>query len=116
MVATSSNHAEILALYEASKKYVRLRSLIQHVRSSCQLQYIEGILNIIYKEYEACIKQIREGFIKEDKTKHIAPKFFFTHELQKNNEIEGKQVYSSNNLTYLFTNFFAKINIPEVCI
>lgn len=108
LVATSSNHAEILALYEASRECVWLRSLIQHVRSSCQLSSIAGIPNIIYEDNEACIRQIREGFIKGDKTKHIAPKFFFTHELQKNNEIEVKQVRSSNNLADLFTKSLPK--------
>ncbi|RWR95050.1 putative 39S ribosomal L53, mitochondrial [Cinnamomum micranthum f. kanehirae] len=113
LIATSSNNTEILALYEASKEYVWLKSLIQHVRSSCQLPSIAGIPNIIYEDNEACIRQIREGFIKGDKTKHIAPKFFFTPELQKNNEIEVKQVHSSTNLTDLFTKSLPKISIPE---
>ena len=108
LVATSSNHAEILALYEASRECIWLRSLIQHVHSSCQLSSIVGIPNIIYEDNEACIRHIREGFIKGDKTKHIAPKFFFTHELQKNNEIEVKQVRSSNNLADLFTKSLPK--------
>ena len=81
LVATFSNHTEIFVLYEASRECVWLRSLIQHVRSSCQLPSIAGIPNIIYEDNEACIRHIREGFIKGDKTKHIAPEFFFTHEL-----------------------------------
>ena len=38
-----------------------------------------------------------------DKTKHISPKFFFTHNLQVNREIEVQQMRSSDNLTDLFT-------------
>ncbi|KAL0297639.1 UNVERIFIED_CONTAM: Secreted RxLR effector protein [Sesamum radiatum] len=34
LIATSSNHAELIALYEAGRKYVWLRSLIQYVHES----------------------------------------------------------------------------------
>ena len=37
IIATSSNHAEILALHEASRECVWLRSIIQHVRQTCGL-------------------------------------------------------------------------------
>ena len=56
LVATSSNHAEILAFYEASRECVMLKSLIQYVRSSCQLPSIAGISNIINEDKEAFIK------------------------------------------------------------
>ena len=73
-----------------------------------KLSSIAGVLNIIYEDNKACIKQIRECFIKGDNTKHIAPKFFFTHELKKNNEIEVKQVRSNNNLADLFSKSLPK--------
>ena len=102
-IATSSILAEILALYEASRECIWLKSLIQHVFNSCQLRLTAGIPNIINEDNEECIKQIQEGFIKGDRTKHSALKFFFTHELQKNNEIEVKKICSNNILTDLFT-------------
>ena len=37
ITTTSSNHAEILALHEASRECVWLRSIIQHVRQTCGL-------------------------------------------------------------------------------
>ena len=37
MVATSSNHSKILAMHEASRECVWLRSMIQHIRESCEL-------------------------------------------------------------------------------
>ncbi|KAK9088738.1 hypothetical protein Scep_027820 [Stephania cephalantha] len=40
---------------------------------------------------------------KMDRTKHISPKFFYAHELQKNGEINVKQIRSSDNLADLFT-------------
>jgi len=35
ITTTSSNHAELLALHEASRECVWLRSLIQHIQESC---------------------------------------------------------------------------------
>ena len=43
------------------------------------------------------------GYIKGDRTKHISPKFLYTYELQKNDEIDVKQIWSSDNLANLFT-------------
>ncbi|KAL6313754.1 hypothetical protein AAG906_010173 [Vitis piasezkii] len=42
------------------------------------------------------------GYIKGDKTKHISPKFLYTHELQKSVEIVVQQIRSSDNLSNLF--------------
>ena len=40
--------------------------------------------------------------MKGDRTKHISPKFFYTHELQKSGEIDVQQMCSSDNLASLF--------------
>jgi len=50
-----------------------------------------------------CIAQLKERCIKGDKTKYILPKFFFTHDLQKNGDIDVQQVCSHENLEYFFT-------------
>ena len=52
-------------------------------------------------------------YIKGDRTKHISPKFFYTHELQKSNEIDVQQIRSSDNLADLFAKSF-NLNIQEV--
>ena len=57
----------------------------------------------MYEDNAACIAQLKGGYIKEDRTKHISPKFFFTHDLQQNGEIEVQQIRSSDNLADLFT-------------
>ena len=57
----------------------------------------------MYEDNAACIAQLKGGYIKGDRTKHISPKFFFTHDLQQNGEIEVQQIRSSNNLVDLFT-------------
>ena len=45
----------------------------------------------------------QRGYIKGDRTKHISPKFFFMHELQKNDTIDVQQIRASDNLADLFT-------------
>ncbi|KAL6339966.1 hypothetical protein AAG906_038801 [Vitis piasezkii] len=103
MVATSSNHSEILAIHEASRECVWLRSMIQHIQETCGLPSINGNATVLHEDNVACIAQIKGGFIKGDKTKHISPKFFYTHELQKKGEIDVQQIRSCNNLADLFT-------------
>ncbi|KAK4391574.1 Retrovirus-related Pol polyprotein from transposon TNT 1-94 [Sesamum angolense] len=103
LVATSSNHAELIALYEAGRECVWLRSLIHYVCESCGLESIEKSPTVIYEDNAACIAQIKDGYIKGDRTKHISPKFFSTHELQVEGKVDVKQIPSSQNLADLFT-------------
>jgi hypothetical protein len=81
LVAISSNHSEIIAIHEVSRECIWLRSLIQHIREKCGLSIIKDSPTILYEDNAACITQIRGGYIKGDRTKHISPKFFYTHEL-----------------------------------
>ena len=59
----------------------------------------------LFEDNTACIAHIKRCYIKEDITKHISPKFFYTHELelQKSAEIDVQQIRSSDNLADLFT-------------
>jgi len=43
------------------------------------------------------------GYIKNNMTKHISPKFFYTHELQKQGEVNILKVQSCDNVEDLFT-------------
>ena len=103
MVVTSSNHSEILAIHKASRECIWLRSMIQHIRELCGLPFIKGGLTILFEYNLTCIAHITRGYIKGDKTKHISPKFFYTHELQKSSEIDVQQIHLSDNLVDLFT-------------
>ena len=103
LVATSSNHAEIISLNEASRECTWLRSMTQLVLTSCGLEKDIGP-TLIYEDNSACVTQMKEGYIKSDRTKHIPPKFFeYTQELIKNHQVEIKYVQSSNNAANLFT-------------
>jgi hypothetical protein len=103
LTATSSNHAELIALYDVGRECVWLRSMIQHIQEECDLESVRENPTVIYKDNTVCIAQIKEGYIKSDRTKHISPKFFSTHDLQKNDLINVCQIRSSDNLADLFT-------------
>nr|KYP39682.1 Retrovirus-related Pol polyprotein from transposon TNT 1-94 [Cajanus cajan] len=100
---TSSNHAEILALHEASRECVWLRSVIQHIRETCGLSSGKMTSTVIYEDNVVCIAKLKDGYIKGDRMKHILPKLFFTHDLQRNGDINFQKFRSSDNLANLFT-------------
>ena len=103
MVATSSNHSELLAIHEARRECIWLRSMIQHIRDSSGLSPNSNTATSLYEDNTACIAQLKGGYIKGGRTKYISPKFFHTHELQNNGEIDIQQIRSSDNPADLFT-------------
>ncbi|KAL0389140.1 UNVERIFIED_CONTAM: hypothetical protein Scaly_0271100 [Sesamum calycinum] len=52
---------------------------------------------------ETVAKQIKDGYIKGDRTNHISPKFFSTHELQVEGKIDVKQIPPNQYLADLLT-------------
>ena len=112
--ATSSNHSEIIAIHEASRECVWLRLVIQHIREKCELSSIKDNPTILYEDNAACITQIRKGYIKGDRTKHISPKFFYTHDPQKSGNIDVKQIQSSENLAGIFTELLPTTTFKKI--
>ena len=102
LVSTSTNHSEIIALYEASHECVWLRIMINHIIQTCGIGAIDTP-TIIFEDNSACVTQMESGYIKSNMTKHIIPKLFYPHELQKNGEIEILQTKSCDKLADLFT-------------
>jgi hypothetical protein len=101
LLSTSTNHAEIITLYEATRECVWLCRMTNHIQKLCGLSSIETS-TIIY-DNAACVAQMPTGYIKSNLTKHIGPQFFFPHELQKQGEVNILQVRSCDNLADLFT-------------
>ncbi|XP_074352167.1 secreted RxLR effector protein 161-like [Apium graveolens] len=66
MAATSSNHTELLAIHQASRECIWLRSVIQHIRESCRLSNILNSRTVLFDDNSADIKQLKEGYIKGD--------------------------------------------------
>jgi hypothetical protein len=112
LTATSSNNAELIASYDAGRECIWLRSMIQHIQEECGLESVKENPMVIYEDNTACIAQIKEGYIKGDRTKHISSNFFSTHDLQKNGLINICQIRSSDNLADLFTKSLSR-NIFE---
>ena len=104
IVATASNHVDIIAIHEASREGVWLWSMTQHILQLCGPSMQTKTPTILYEDNSTCIAQLKVGYIKGDRTKHISPKFFFTHDLQQNGEINVQQILSSDTLEDLFTN------------
>ena len=77
--------------------------MIQYIQESCGLPFIKDNPTTLFEDNAACIAQIKGGYIKGDRTKHISLKFFYTHELQNSGEIDVQQIRSSDNLADLFT-------------
>ena len=102
IVATTTNHSEIIALYEASCECVWLRRMINHIDQSCGIGSMKTP-TIIYEDNGACVTQMQIGYIKSNMTKHIAPKLFFPHELQQSGVINVMETKSCDNLADLFT-------------
>ncbi|KAL0797045.1 hypothetical protein Bca101_068422 [Brassica carinata] len=65
--------------------------MIQHIRADSGISKRKDAPTIMYEDNAACIAQLKDGYIKGDMTKHILPKFFFTHGLQKNGELQVLQ-------------------------
>ena len=77
--------------------------MTHHIEESCGF-LVNKSPTMLYVDNAACILQLREGYIKGDRTKHIPPRFFsYTHELIKGNHIDIKYIQSSKNSVDLFT-------------
>ena len=78
------NHPEILAIHEASRECVWLRSMPHHIQETCGLSFNKNLPTLIFEDNTACIAQIKGVYIKGDRTKHISPKLFYPHDLEEN--------------------------------
>jgi hypothetical protein len=102
LVTTSTNHSEIIALFEASRECVWLRRMVNHILTTCGIGSLDSP-TIIYEDNSACVVQMDTGYIKSNINKHISPKLFYPHELQEKGDINILQTKSCDNLADLFT-------------
>ncbi|GJU15506.1 hypothetical protein Tco_1143472 [Tanacetum coccineum] len=58
---------------------------------------------VVHEDNATCIAQLKDEYIKGDKTKHILPKFFFARDLQKSGDIIVQKVRSSDKQADSFT-------------
>ena len=55
LTATSSNHAELIALYEVGRECVSLRAMTHFIQKTCGLRSIADIPTTLYEDNTACI-------------------------------------------------------------
>jgi len=101
-VTTSTLHAELMGIFEATKETAWLRSVIDNVQSIIKVS-IDPKPTTIFEDNQACINQLKMGFIKTQGTKHIQPKFWYPHEKIENGEIKVEYINSKDNLADLMT-------------
>ena len=76
--------------------------MIHLIREKCGLEW-DKVPTTLYEDNATCITQFKGEFIKGTQNKDISPKFFNTHELQNNGDINAQQIRSSDNVADLFT-------------
>jgi hypothetical protein len=58
LIAISTNHSEIITLYETSREYVWLRRVINHIEISCGIGAL-GSPTIIYEDNAVCVAHMQ---------------------------------------------------------
>ena len=95
LVAIFSNHAEIVAIHEI-------------IRGTSGLRFTTQEPTCIYEDNVACIKLMKQSFIKGDNTKYIQPKYFYNQQQQTLLKIQMNQVKFEENVANLFTKCLPK--------
>ena len=72
VMATSTNHSELLAFHEATRELVWVRTMDRIISEQVGLE-LSHEPTILYEHKSACVNQLNVGFIKADQTKHIDP-------------------------------------------
>lgn len=62
ITTTSSYHVEFIAIHEASRGYVWLRSLINYIQESCDLSSENEIPTVLHEDNATCIIQLKGGY------------------------------------------------------
>lgn len=94
------NASLFLALINVSQKYFN-----ESIARSNSIIALHEDPTVLFEDNATCVAQIKECYVKSDRTKHIPLKFFsYSQELEKNNDIDIQYIRSSNNATDLFTN------------
>lgn len=103
VTATSTNHAELLALHEASREAVWLRTMERAIADQCNLA-LGSKPTTIFEDNAACVAQVTAGFIKADRVKHISPHIFgFTQDLVESGQISVSKIESARNISDMLT-------------
>lgn len=79
-----------------------------------KLSLVRDSLIILYEDNVVCISQIKGEYIKCDIMKYISQKFFYTHKLKKDREIDFQQICLNDNMINLFTKALPNATIEKL--
>ena len=65
LITTSSNHTEVIAVHEASRECVWLRSVTQHMQTIYGLS-IDRNPTVLFEDNTRCVAQMKKRYIKSD--------------------------------------------------
>ena len=102
VVATSTAHAELIALYDGTREASWLHRLQKFVEKSTGLDDDPQRIPM-HEDNEACIKQIKKGFVRTDATKHIDPKYRAWVAQGDGKTVDVVSVASQDNTADIFT-------------
>lgn len=103
ITATSTNHAELMALHETAREAVWLRTMVQAISEQCKVK-TSAKATIIFEDNAAAVAQVAQGFIKADRVKHISPILFgFMQDLVETHQVTVTKIESANNISDMLT-------------
>lgn len=82
LVTTSSNYAEIVAIHEACREYVWLRSMTQHIQGASRIVTSKEPPILYYEDNVACVSVVQIKLKKICKERHdevYSSKIFFLY-------------------------------------
>lgn len=97
LVSTSTNHSEVLALYEANRECVWIGVVIGYIRSTYDFAYDPNEPFFIYEDNTIIIDLMKHGHIKGENIKHVFPKLLFTCEQQRIQRIKFRHIKPKKN-------------------
>lgn len=98
VTATSTNHSKLLAFHEAVRKSMSLRTMNELIMKDTRLDHYSHS-TFLHEDNSAYVTQMRVGFIKTNRTKHIRLQLFkFSQEFVWDKKIKIRKVGSSNNI------------------
>jgi hypothetical protein len=108
VVATSTAHAEIIALYEGTRQAYALKSAMDFIGESTGL-YSETKPIVIHEDNEACIAQVQRGYSRTDATKHIDPKYIAWVAQENGTTVNVQPIASAENTADVFTKALPRV-------
>ena len=103
VMATSTNHLELLAFHKAMRELVWLRKMHRIISEQAGLE-LSHEPTILYEDNSACVNQLNVDFIKADRTKHVDSQIFsYTQDLIEDGQLIVRKIESAHNITDMLT-------------